>query len=552
MDDPIVQEILSQHSKANPQKNKSIIYQRAIVKHTPLAQNETNIQQQQPPETRSLRHEEGLDIRSQANSRLSQKSKSIQSNIGNVRRAKLAIRETPGGRTAQLVNMENLKQFNEANGAEGTTVVKGTYEPVKVNSETKCDLCDTVQSDKDIRLSYRLANYARDQDGDRYKRLLYRVNTELEFKRRELEGNKSKDITEISLLDLRGREQDSHLPLICFKCIYELILSYEGRQNAMRFFNVAQSDIALQQKKNTQPLVDVPKNRNYSRLSNDPSKEMLDLSMMKGTFYDYQKGNPFTNYGAESTLKPQSDKNGYHALYFTKRNNKNKPFIISLARESDRKTLATAQHTREVSPNSLLNDSVRLPNVTSLDLLPSLLERSSTPDHIRRWREEYANKMVRQLAELSKQSEIQAAIERARDDEKTKQEVGYQLQAKNHELMKQFRYQTQLKDYKRRYANSEARKKKISKPISHYKFFKEAFADPSLINIVDQNNFQFGLPQKFEAPTTQTASYTAEVLLKGLLKPTDRTFFRKQTSIGAYANACFNAGVYPNPPTEAL
>lgn len=262
----------------------------------------------------------------------------------------------------------------------------------------------------------------------------------------------------------------------------------------MRFFNVAQSDIVLQQKKNTQPLVDVPKNRNYQRLSNDPSKEMLDLSMMKGTFYDYYKGNPFTNYGAESTLKPQSDKNGYHALYFTKRNNKNKPFIISLARESDRKALATAQHTREVSPNSLLNDSVRLPNVTSLDLLPSLLERSSTPDHIRRWREEYANKMVRQLAELSKQSEIQAAIERARDDEKIKQEVGYQLQAKNDELMKQYRYQTQLKDYKRRYANSEVRKKKISKPISHYKFFKEAFGDPSLINIVDQNNFQFGLP----------------------------------------------------------
>jgi hypothetical protein len=32
------------------------------------------------------------------------------------------------------------------------------------------------------------------------------VNTELEFKRRELEGNKNKDIGEISLLDLRGKE----------------------------------------------------------------------------------------------------------------------------------------------------------------------------------------------------------------------------------------------------------------------------------------------------------------------------------------------------------
>ena len=61
-----------------------------------------------------------------------------------MRRAKLAIRETPGGRTAQLVNMENLRQFNEVNGAEGTTVVKESQEAVKANSETKCDLCDTV------------------------------------------------------------------------------------------------------------------------------------------------------------------------------------------------------------------------------------------------------------------------------------------------------------------------------------------------------------------------------------------------------------------------
>jgi hypothetical protein len=67
------------------------------------------------------------------------------SNIGNVRRAKLAIRETPGGRTAQLVNMENLKQFNEANGAEvETSNIKEKQEVVNVNSETKCDLCDIV------------------------------------------------------------------------------------------------------------------------------------------------------------------------------------------------------------------------------------------------------------------------------------------------------------------------------------------------------------------------------------------------------------------------
>jgi hypothetical protein len=75
----------------------------------------------------------------------------------------------------------------------------------------------------------------------------------------------------------------------------------------------------------------------------------------------------------------------------------------------------------------------------------------------------------------------------AREEERSKQDIGHRLQTKNDEIMKLYRYQTQLKDYRRRYANSEVRKKKISKPVSHYKFFKEAYGDPDLINILDQD-----------------------------------------------------------------
>lgn len=101
-----------------------------------------------------------------------------------------------------------------------------------------------MQSDKDLKLSYRLANYARDQGGDRYKRLIQKVGYQLEQKRVEKEGLKPNEVRENHpILDLRGRDQDTELPVVCFKCIYGLILANEGRVSAMRFFTVAKSEL---------------------------------------------------------------------------------------------------------------------------------------------------------------------------------------------------------------------------------------------------------------------------------------------------------------------
>jgi hypothetical protein len=73
-----VQEILSQHSKNNPQQNKSVIYQRAIAKKRPLDQKTTknpNIN----GETRSLKQEEGAD---------DARSKGVRSQMSHQSRAK--------------------------------------------------------------------------------------------------------------------------------------------------------------------------------------------------------------------------------------------------------------------------------------------------------------------------------------------------------------------------------------------------------------------------------------------------------------------------------
>jgi hypothetical protein len=97
----------------------------------------------------------------------------------------------------------------------------------------QCSLCEKELSRKDVKLSHRIANYARESGGERYKRLAYRVNHILEERRRKNEGRAYDIILEPivieKVLDLQGKENEEGSLLVCFKCIYELILSYEGR-----------------------------------------------------------------------------------------------------------------------------------------------------------------------------------------------------------------------------------------------------------------------------------------------------------------------------------
>ena len=81
----------------------------------------------------------------------------------------------------------------------------------------------------------------------------------------------------------------NNLPLICFKCHYEMILMGKGgRHEAMKIYNFAQ----LEQLKIAKP------SGNYERdlvlypvkdlWIHQTSKEMNDLNLFKGTFYDYR------------------------------------------------------------------------------------------------------------------------------------------------------------------------------------------------------------------------------------------------------------------------
>lgn len=140
----------------------------------------------------------------------------------------------------------------------------------------------------------------------------------------------------------------------------------------------------------------------FQRLSKDKSFERLEEQTLKMS--------PFLKMRAETTMVPQSEKYGYHSLYFTKRNNQNKPIMVSIPREG-RRNLATSHQTRDASPRLLMSETPMLHKNPSIEnVLPELYKRSGTPDHIKQWRDELAAKAITQIYRLSKDLAAQEAI----------------------------------------------------------------------------------------------------------------------------------------------
>lgn len=68
---------------------------------------------------------------------------------------------------------ENLKELKTAETA--TEVIK-MPEVQKEEAVIQCSICDLKMTDKDSKLSNRIINYAKDQGGERYSKLVNRVN----------------------------------------------------------------------------------------------------------------------------------------------------------------------------------------------------------------------------------------------------------------------------------------------------------------------------------------------------------------------------------------
>jgi hypothetical protein len=85
-----------------------------------------------------------------------------------MRRTKEALRQA-GVTESQVVSKENLERFNQQHIETALSL------PAVIEEPEDCALCGTHLKPRDIKISKRMANYAKDQGGERYRRLVHKV-----------------------------------------------------------------------------------------------------------------------------------------------------------------------------------------------------------------------------------------------------------------------------------------------------------------------------------------------------------------------------------------
>lgn len=152
------------------------------------------------------------------------------------------------------------------------------------------------------------------------------------------------------------------MPLICFKCIYELILLHEGKASALRFFAVAKDE-----------LENISASNRRDQTKQKATDAMKQLGVMPHDLLN--STNEYAFEPRSSSVLDQSkprNNNGYFTLYYKKKaRREGQPEIVSISREGSAST-------------SLDRDYF----VTgSTDSLPSTEKKN------RLWREDFAERL---------------------------------------------------------------------------------------------------------------------------------------------------------------
>lgn len=147
-----------------------------------------------------------------------------------------------------------------------------------------CVLCDYKMNGSEIKVAQRIANYAKDRGNERYMKLFKRIEEQAE-KRKGGKGE-GEHLPPIEEKGIEAKEETDEetvilpeLPTVCFKCIYDLILVYEGRQNALRVFNVARNELESGRY-----------NHRGKSSANVAKKLHQDSLELKGEFNEYYNG----------------------------------------------------------------------------------------------------------------------------------------------------------------------------------------------------------------------------------------------------------------------
>jgi hypothetical protein len=133
------------------------------------------------------------------------------------------------------------------------------------------------------------------------------------------------------------------MPVTCSRCLYDIVMANEGKRRALRFIEVAGS---VEGGRKAMKSAQCVRNRKMHQIS----EEMKEVKMLEGTFFDYAKSAEHGSIPEEGVMQSASrNENGYHTLYYTNKERKNMPIIVSIPKESSRASFSPAPEAPSVS-----------------------------------------------------------------------------------------------------------------------------------------------------------------------------------------------------------
>ncbi|CDW83829.1 UNKNOWN [Stylonychia lemnae] len=320
------------------------------------------------------------------------------------------------------IHTQNAEKENDLNDAvidldKQEIVLDNVYN----NLQHQCLICEKFMTESDVKISKKLESYF--QERGEIDKVMNRIRGKMNSKVKDMVNQREIDIAQESLANIA-----------CFRCMYDMILSNEGRSEAMKIFQVAHMQIQNEQHFYSAKILPRTFGPNKQRIAHDTSIEMKQIGLFKGTFYDYNKQAKDKSY---ENISPALAQNLSNAVIRDRYQKNHQSMLISLPREN------SAQPNISNTLDQQSNDS------------------SFSIQKTRPWRVDFNDKIEKKfgsLANFDRQQKILKKIEKDR----LKYMLGNKMHNENIEILKNYRSQqrmlrlkSNLKKFKEKHINEQ-------------------------------------------------------------------------------------------------
>eukprot|EP00347_Sterkiella_histriomuscorum_P009689 403340255 len=403
----------------------------------------------------------------------------------------------------------------------------------QVTDKDVCVLCFCKMDDKDKKLAQKLQQYLKERG--ELKKMVYRLKLKLQQSSNDQNGNLEIDMSNYD----------------------------EGRAKAMRIFSVAQNQLTSDS--NTINLSGQQLSKSVgpykNRTAHMTSNEMNQIGLMQGTFYDYEN---FSNEGLIDQQKNQSMQlRQNHAASNPliakqlKNSSQNQQLLISLSKQNpwnfEFQNYSTANIT--TAAQNLSFNSLPTPHQTSL--------KNYMTTYGRQWQQDFTEKLEPKILNLSSQDRQQKIL-RKLEKERAKYMTGNKLYQENQKLLQEHLQRQRQLRLRRNTTQESINSQKLNlKNIMGGDIEQENGSGEIELKNQSQSfsRFDSKAQQKQEILSKSSNSQmivspaqSNNIKLNKSFTSSNKEHYNNQklSSLGAFANASFNGGVFVHPPVDQI